>query len=81
MIGAAVDIGALESTALAAALPCKLDMDGDNQVAATKEGLVILRSMLGLSEFTAVAGTGITQPQWNATRLNLNANCGTNFTP
>lgn len=81
VIGSAVDIGAFESTALAAVLPCKLDMDGDNQVAATKEGLVILRSMLGLSEATSVAGTGITQPQWNATRLNLNANCGTNFTP
>ena len=81
LIGSAVDVGAFESTALAAVLPCKLDMDGDSQVRATKEGLVILRSMLGLSEAAAVAGTGITQPQWNATRLNLNANCGTNFTP
>lgn len=81
VIGSAVDIGAFESTALAAALSCKLDMDGDNQVAATKEGLVILRAMLGLSEVTAVAGTGITQPQWNTARLNLNANCGTNFAP
>ncbi len=81
VIGSAVDIGAFESTALAAVLSCKLDMDGDNQVAATKEGLVILRAMLGLSEVTAVAGTGITQPQWNTARLNLNANCGTNFAP
>jgi CSLREA domain-containing protein len=81
VIGSAVDIGAFESPILAAVLPCRLDMDGDNQVTATKEGLVILRSMLGLSEATAVAGTGITQPQWNAARLNLNANCGTNFAP
>lgn len=81
VVGAAADMGAFESPVLAAALPCKLDMDGDNQVTATKEGLVVLRAMLGLSEATAVAGTGITQGQWNTARLNLNANCGTNFTP
>jgi len=81
IVNGTVDIGAFESAVLTAALPCKLDMDGDNQVVATKEGLVILRAMLGLSEATAVVGTGISQPQWNATRINLNTNCGTNFAP
>lgn len=81
VVGAAVDMGAYESPALTAPLPCKLDMDGDNQVSATKEGLVLLRAMLGFSEANAVANSGITQPQWNAARVNLNANCGTNFTP
>lgn len=81
VIGPAADMGAYESPALTAALPCKLDMDGDNVVSATKEGLVLLRAMLGFSEVNAVANSGITQSQWNVTRTNLNANCGTNFTP
>lgn len=79
VIGSAVDIGAFESPPLTALLPCKLDMDGDNQVSATKEGLVLLRSMLGFSAAAAVNGTGISQGQWDAVRVNLNANCGTNL--
>ena len=81
VIGSAVDIGAFESVALATVLPCKLDMDSDNLLTATKEGLVLLRSMLGFSGASVVAGTGITQAQWDTARNNLNANCGTNFTP
>jgi hypothetical protein len=79
VVGAAVDIGAFESPALTAVLPCKLDMDGDNQVLAMKEGLVLLRSMLGFTSSAAVANTGITEPQWSATKANLNSNCGTNL--
>ena len=81
VIGSAVDIGAFESVALATVLPCKLDMDSDNLLTATKEGLILLRSMLGFSGASVVAGTGITQAQWDTARNNLNANCGTNFTP
>ena len=82
IIDGAVDIGAFESPPLAAAPPpCKLDMDGDNQVMATREGLVLIRSMLGFGSAAAVGGTGITQSQWDATRSNLNANCGTTFPP
>ena len=66
---------------LATVLPCKLDMDGDNQVSAMREGLVLLRSMLGFGAAAAVSGTGINQGQWDATRNNLNANCGTSFAP
>jgi len=81
IINGTVDIGAFESPTLANALPCKLDMDGDNQVSATREGLVLLRSMLGFSAASAVSGTGISQLQWDTTRNNLNANCGTSFPP
>jgi hypothetical protein len=81
IVNGAVDIGAFESPVLAATLPCKLDMDGDNQVGAGKEGLVLLRSMLGVSGGAVVSGTGISQAQWDAARNNLNANCGTNFAP
>ena len=81
IVNGTVDIGAFESPVLLATLPCKLDMDGDNQVRAGKEGLVLLRSMLGISGSAVVSGTGITQAQWDSARNNLNANCGTNFAP
>ncbi len=81
IVNGSVDIGAFESPTLATLLPCKLDMDGDNQVSATREGLVLLRSMLGFGAAAAVSGTGISQSQWDASRNNLNANCGTNFSP
>ena len=76
--GTATDIGAYETPAGSAA-QCKLDMDGDNAVLAMKEGLVLLRSMLGFTSAAATANTGITQAQWDATRANLNANCGTSL--
>ena len=76
--GTATDIGAYETPAGSAA-QCKLDMDGDNAVTAMKEGLVLLRSMLGFTSAAATANTGITQAQWDATRANLNANCGTSL--
>ena len=79
IVNGTVDIGAFESPVLAAVLPCKLDMDGDSQVRANKEGLVLLRSMLGVSGSAVVSGTGITQGQWDSARNNLNANCGTSF--
>ena len=79
LVGAAVDMGAYESSPLGGT--CALDMDGDNQVQAFKEGLVLLRSMLGFSAANAVNGTGITQSQWDSVRNNLNANCGTSLTP
>jgi len=81
IVNGAIDIGAFESPVLAAVLPCKLDMDGDNQVRANKEGLVLLRAMLGFSGSNVVNGTGISQGQWDAVRNNLNANCGTSFAP
>ena len=81
IINSTVDIGAFESPPLAAVVACKLDMDGDNLVSATREGLVLIRAMLGFGAAAAVSGTGITQSQWDATRNNLNANCGTSFSP
>ena len=79
IVNGTVDIGAFESPVLAATLPCKLDMDGDNLVAANKEGLVLVRAMLGFSTANAVVGSGISQAQWASVKANLNANCGTNF--
>ena len=81
VVNGVVDMGALESPVLAAALPCKLDMDGDNQVRASIEGLVLLRSMLGFSGAAVVNGTGISLGQWDSVRNNLNTNCGTSFAP
>ena len=81
IVNGTIDIGAFESPVLPAALACKLDMDGDSQARAHKEGLVLLRAMLGFTGSAVINGTGISQPQWDAARNNLNANCGTNFAP
>lgn len=74
------DMGAYQTPA-GGLTNCSLDMDGDTLVQANKEGLVLVRAMLGFSNATAVVGTGISQAQWASTKANLNANCGTSFTP
>jgi hypothetical protein len=58
---------------------CNLDMDGDGLLTATKEGLVLLRAMLGFSSTAVTTGTGISDAQWSVARPLLNENCGTNF--
>jgi hypothetical protein len=59
--------------------PCSLDFDGDNQIVATKEGVVLLRAMLNLTGSAVTQGTGLSDAQWQSARTRLNANCGTNF--
>jgi hypothetical protein len=60
---------------------CTLDFDGDGQIDATKEGLVLLRAMLNMSGTAVTDGTGVSNAQWQAARTRLNANCGTSFAP
>jgi hypothetical protein len=57
---------------------CSLDMDGDGDVTASKEMLVMTRARLGFAPAQAVVGTGITQAQWEAKRAALVA-CGIVF--
>lgn len=80
MQGAATDMGAYETPA-GSLTNCSLDMDGDNLVQANKEGLVLVRAMLGFTASNAIVGSGISQAQWATVRANLNANCGTSFAP
>ncbi|MCS6996748.1 MAG: hypothetical protein NZ533_07310 [Casimicrobiaceae bacterium] len=54
---------------------CSFDLDDDGLVVLTKEGLLLVRSMLGFPPAEAVVGTGITQAQWEAKRAALRA-CG-----
>lgn len=79
VVGAAADMGAFEAPATSSA--CNLDMDGDNVLSATKEGVVLTRAMLGFTGSAITAGTGITATQWANARLIINANCGTTFAP
>ncbi len=60
-------------------IACNLDMNADNNLSATLEGLILVRAMLGFSSAATVAGTGVTQGSWDAMRPQINANCGTNF--
>ena len=41
-------------------IACNLDMNEDNVLSATKEGLIFLRAMLGLSGPALINGTGVT---------------------
>ncbi len=70
-----------EINVFGAASACSLDMDLDAQLTATKEGLVLLRAMLGISGVAITAGTGISEAQWSTARVQLNENCSTNFAP
>jgi len=78
VVGAAADMGAFESPPIVAG-NCNLDMDGNNVLDGTKEGLVLLRAMLGFTGTATTAGTGITALQWNTARPLINTNCGTSF--
>ncbi|TAG49449.1 MAG: discoidin domain-containing protein [Betaproteobacteria bacterium] len=60
---------------------CSLDMNGDSQLNATNEGLVLLRAMLGLKDSAVTSGTGVSAAQWASARPLLNLNCGTRFAP
>ena len=80
VVGAAADMGAFESPPIVAG-NCNLDMDGNNVLDGMKEGLVLLRAMLGFTGANTTAGTGITATQWANARPLINTNCGTNFAP
>jgi hypothetical protein len=65
--------------------PCTLDVDGNNQVDALTDGLMLLRAMFGLTG-TAVTdgalGVGTkTRPTWDKIQQHLNSNCGASFLP
>ena len=68
-----------QSFSIGAAPPlCNLRMDGVNPMLAAKEGLVLIRAMLGFTGTAVTQGTGIPTP-WETIRDGLNAKCGTNF--
>ncbi|MBL8310692.1 MAG: hypothetical protein JNL19_09750 [Burkholderiales bacterium] len=60
-----------------ATIACNLDMNGDNALSATLEGLILVRAMLGFDASAIIAGTGVSA--WNPVRDRLNQFCGTNF--
>lgn len=56
---------------------CNIHMDGATLLPA-KEGLILLRAMLGFTGTAVTQGTGIATP-WTAIRDQLNGHCGTSF--
>ena len=70
--------GAASISVPVASAACDLRMNGINALSATKEGLILLRAMLGLKGSAVTDGTGITTP-WATLRDQLNRNCGTSF--
>ena len=53
-----------------------LDLDGDNKVSAMREGLIVLRVMLGLSGEAALSGSGVSLSVWPRIVTRLKENCG-----
>ena len=64
--------------------PCSLDIDGDGNLDALTDGLLMLRAMFGLTG-TAVTNSavapGASRANWAAIRPLLNNICGGNFAP
>ena len=63
---------------------CTLDADGNNNIDALTDGLVMLRAMFGLTGTTVTTGAvgaNATRSTWAQIRTYLNGNCGTNFAP
>jgi hypothetical protein len=58
-------------------IACNLDMNGDNALSHTVDGLILVRAMLGFGADAIVANTGV--PAWDPVRRQLNEFCGTNF--
>lgn len=61
-----------------AAFKFNLDMNADNTLSATAEGLILLRAMLGFSGTAVTAGTGIATP-WSTWRVRSMATAGRIF--
>ncbi len=63
---------------------CTLDVDGNNNIDALTDGLILLRAMFGLtgSAVTASAiGGGASRTTWAQLQPYLNGNCGSSFAP
>ena len=73
--------GSNNTLAISAATPpplCRLDIDGDNQILATTDGLILMRVMLGLTDraVESAAAQGSPRSTWTAIRTYLNDSCG-----
>jgi len=64
---------------------CSMDIDGDNQTIATKDGLIATRVMLGLTGNTVIGGitfaSHATRTTWPAIRDYLVSQCGMSIVP
>ena len=77
-LGDATYASASASQSFAIGIGCTLRMDGTNAMLPAKEGLILLRAMLGFTGTAVTLGTGISTP-WDILRDQLNAHCGTHF--
>lgn len=62
--------------------PCTLDIDGDNDIDAATDGLLIIRAMLGLTGTSVTnnaVGANAARNDWGKLQAYLNGNCGTAF--
>jgi hypothetical protein len=72
------------STGSAIGTGCSLDADGNGDIDALTDGLIILRALLGMTGSavtTDATGPNPTRGTWDLIRPFLNGNCGTTFAP
>ena len=64
--------------------PCTFDVDGNNNIDALSDGLMMIRAMFGLTGNAVTGGAmggGATRTDWTVIRSFVNGNCGTSFGP
>lgn len=63
---------------------CTLDVDGNKNIDALTDGLMLLRAMSGLTGTAATSnavGGGASRTSWAQIQPYLNGNCGSSFAP
>lgn len=75
-ISGATNTLAINATALAP--PCSMDIDGDGQIHATSDGLIIMRALLGMKDaaVASAAAPGSPRSNWTDIRNFLVTSCG-----
>jgi hypothetical protein len=82
--GAATSCIARVSLAAPTGPRCSPDINRDGRLTATSDGLLLIRSLLGLTGTTATQGTsipGVTSATWPTIQAFLNTQCGLNIAP
>ena len=69
-----VDVGALGASVQI----CQMDIDGDGQISATTDGLILMRAMMGMSgtAVSSAAVPGSPRSDWLSIRAYLVGVCG-----
>ena len=60
---------------------CVIDIDGNQSISGTTDGVMLLRALFGLAGTAVTNGTVVGSRPWAEIRNYLNTQCGGNFAP